>query len=307
MEQTPVLQSTPSQQANTTGNSNPPLQQHQETPQIGRLGLHLPEFKQADPELWFALADRAFSAAGIMHETTKFAHAVAHLGTQFGNEVRDIILNPPLEFPYTCLKEQMIKRLGSSQASKTKKLIEEETIGDLRPSQFMRRLRTLGGSTINDELIRTIWLSRLPKLTQAILAAHSDLSLDKLSELADSILEYSYPQSSAIHSIRPSAVNDQPDNDYFKIKLAQFDLQMKNLEKEIHELKIQNNSLSNSSNSNQYFQPRARSSFRPRSRSRSSSRHKQEIPPGLCWYHWRYGNRATKCKSPCNFNQGKEN
>lgn len=296
-----------SQQANTAGNSVQPMQHQQESPQIGRLGLHLPEFKQADPELWFALADRAFSVAGILHETTKFAHAVAHLGTQFGNEVRDIILSPPLENPYSCLKEQMIKRLGSSQASKTKKLIEEETIGDLRPSQFMRRLKTLGGSTVSDELIRTIWLSRLPKLTQAILAAHSDLSLDKLSELADSILEYSYPQSSAIHSIRPTPANDQPDNDFVKIKLAQFDLQMKTLEKEIHELKLQNNLLSNSSSKNQDFQPRGRSSFRSRSRSRSSSRPKQEIPPGLCWYHWRYGNKATNCKSPCNFNQGKEN
>lgn len=299
----------------TGGQPNQDLQQHpaQGTPpildnqpwlpQVGRLGLHLPEFKQADPELWFALADRAFAAAEITRETTKFSHAVAHLGTQFGNEVRDIIMCPPTENSYTFLKEEMIKRLGSSQASKTKKLIEEETIGDLRPSQFMRRLKTLGGSSVSDDLIRTIWLSRLPKLTQVILAAHNDLSLLKLSELADSILEYSYPQTSSVSSIKTSTPEDNSDVDFFKIKFAQFEWQMKNLEKELQELKLQNSSITDFSPSTPQ---RGRSSFRSRSHSRSRSMSRQEAPPGLCWYHWQYGTKATKCKPPCNFHQSQE-
>lgn len=280
---------------------------NQPPPQIGRLGLHLPEFGQADPELWFALADRAFCAAGITQEVTKFAHAVSHLGTQYGNEVRDIILNPPPTNPYTYLKDNMIKRLGSSQAAKTKKLIEDETIGDLKPSQFFRRLKSLGGITIGDDLIRTIWLSRLPSLTQAILAAHTDLPLDKLAELADSIVEYSRPQPTAVNSMNSVLSNKPSDQDYFTIKLAQFNVQLKELEKEIQNLKMKYQYSNNFSQSDQHFPRRSRSSSRTRYRSPAAGESNREAPPGLCWYHWQYGTKATKCKSPCNYTQPKEN
>lgn len=282
-----------------------------ELPQIQRLGLHLPEFKKADPELWFALADRAFCAANITSESTKFAHAVAHLGTQYGSEVRDIILNPPESNPYTILRDELIKRLGDTQASKTKKLIEDESIGDQRPSQFMRRLRNLGGPSINEDLIKTLWISRLPPLIQAILAAHKDLNLNTLADLADSIFDSTKLQPTQIHQINtPPATpaHIQENDNPLILKLAQLNLQISAIQQDLQQLKNKETFDDNDESTWRSRSRRRNSPHRNKFRSSSSSKRKfNDPPPGLCWYHWSYGTNATKCIDPCNFKDNKEN
>lgn len=290
------------------GNPQLPNANHAiEIPQIQRLGLHLPEFKQADPELWFALADRAFCAANITSEATKFAHAVAHLGTQFGSEVRDIILNPPQFNPYTVLRDELIKRLGDTQASKTRKLIEDESMGDQRPSQFMRRLKNLGGSSVTEDLIKTLWISRLPALIQAILAAHKDLNLDTLAELADSIFDSTKLQPTQIHQISASA-NKQDTENPLILKLAQLNLQINAIQQDLQEMKNKETFEVDNKSTWRARDRRRNSSYKNKSRSPSrSKRNFNDPPPGLCWYHWSYGTNATKCIDPCNFKVDKEN
>jgi len=41
-------------------------------PEVGRVGVRMPEFTPTDPELWFNIVDRSFSAAGITVDATKF-------------------------------------------------------------------------------------------------------------------------------------------------------------------------------------------------------------------------------------------
>lgn len=292
---------------NPLTNTNTNTSSSFEPPQIQRLGLHLPEFKRADPELWFALADRAFCAANITSETTKFAHAVSHLGTQFGSEVRDIILNPPNSNPYTVLRDELIKRLGDTQASKTKKLIEDEAIGDQRPSQFMRRLRNLGGSSVTEDLIKTLWISRLPALVQAILAAHKNLNLDTLAELADSIFDSTKLQPTQINQINTSSNKQDAENPLI-LTLAQLNLQISAIQQDLQEIKNKETFEADNKSTWRSRDRRRHPSNRNKSRSSSkSNRNFNDPPPGLCWYHWSYGNNATKCKDPCNFNVNKEN
>lgn len=275
--------------------------------EIDRLGLHLPTFFSNDPELWFALADRAFDAANITTEPTKFAHSIAHLGMQNGAEIRDLVMNPPTENPYSKLKEELIKRIGTSQTSKTRKLLEVEVMGDLKPSQFMRRLKNLGGTVVSEEVIGTIWIARLPSLAQAILAAHKDLSLDKLAELADSILETTkQEQTNTVHEIKqPIDIEGM-----LNLKFAQLGFQMAGLQKEINAIKEeQDNSRNEDFISKRPFRKSSNYSRGSRSRSRSSSRKRQFNAPksGICWYHWQFGTESTKCKQPCTFSSNSEN
>lgn len=275
-------------------------------PEIERLGLHLPEFNNSDPELWFAMADNAFEAACITTETTKFNHTVSHLGSLYGSEVRDLILNRPSINPYSVLKTELIKRIGMSQATKTKRLLEHEVIGDLKPSQFMRRLKSLGGISIADDVIRTIWLSRLPKFIQAILSTHLDLTLDKLSEIADTIADTT---SSEPHVILPVEKNNPSQNleniiaSKFSQLQQQFEKQLSKLQEEING--TQTEQIENFGRTSRKFFTRRRSQSRPR----STSRNRNSDPPlsGICWYHWRFGTNSTKCKQPCSFVKKPEN
>jgi len=63
--------------------------------EINRVGLRLPEFTSADPELWFSILDRSFQAAGITADSTKFGYALTAIGPRYTLEIRDIIMSSP--------------------------------------------------------------------------------------------------------------------------------------------------------------------------------------------------------------------
>lgn len=111
-------------------------------------------------------------------------------------EVRDVLLAPPSAGAYVTLKSELIRRLSISQERKTQQILEREELGDRKPSQFLRHMRSLGGSCLTETLLRTLWLGRLPSNIQAILATQKETPLDKVAELAVAIQE--------AHSCRPA-------------------------------------------------------------------------------------------------------
>uniref|UniRef100_A0ABD2WXI7 Integrase catalytic domain-containing protein n=1 Tax=Trichogramma kaykai TaxID=54128 RepID=A0ABD2WXI7_9HYME len=119
---------------------------------VHRVAVKLPAFWPDRPSLWFAQADSHF----ILSDIT------------------------------------LIERLSASEEQRVRQLISEEELGDRKPSQFLRHLRSLAGATIvQDNLMRQLWLHRLPSSVRAILATQTDAALDKLAELADKIIEIS--------------------------------------------------------------------------------------------------------------------
>lgn len=151
--------------------------------------VHLPPFNSSDPELWFSVTKECFTAAGITDERQKFTCIDKSLDSRVQVEVRDLLVNVPAETPYTQLKREISKRLCSSQEEKTRRLLELEEMGDPKPSQFLRSLRSLAGTAVPDSMLRTLWSSRLPADMQPILAGQKELSLDKIADLADNIYD----------------------------------------------------------------------------------------------------------------------
>ncbi|KAJ8916994.1 hypothetical protein NQ315_012909 [Exocentrus adspersus] len=177
---------------------------------IDRVSVKVPEFIPSDPELWFAMLESSFDAAGIKRNSTKLGYALGALDQKHAIEVRDIIVQPKTEQSYEHLKCELIKRLGSSQDQKTRRLLENEPIGDRKPSQFLRHLRGLAGVEIPDEVLQTLWLKGLPQHIQGILAAHKDLTLDKRADIADSVAE-AYRIHSNISEASSSATSARMD------------------------------------------------------------------------------------------------
>ncbi|XP_029163289.1 uncharacterized protein LOC114934743 [Nylanderia fulva] len=146
--------------------------------EISRVGMRMPEFTLSDPELWFNIVDRSFQAAGITVDSTKFGYALTAIGPNYTAEVRDIIMNPPAEHAYETLKTELVKRLSLSQEHKTRRLLEHEEIGDRKLSQFLRHLRGLAGNVVDDPVLRTIWLNRLPAYIQPHLVTRTADTLE---------------------------------------------------------------------------------------------------------------------------------
>ncbi|XP_035444422.2 uncharacterized protein LOC118272176 [Spodoptera frugiperda] len=242
---------------------------------IFRVGVRVPPFWPEKPAIWFAQIEGQFAISNITADTTKFFYVVSHLDPRYASEVEDIIVSPPADDKYGRLKTELIKRLSESREKKVHQLLTHEELGDRKPSQFLRHLQHLAGPKVPDEFLRTIWSSRLPSNIQSIIASQSSSPLEVLADLADKI-----------HDVVPkgqvAAASSQVSDVLTLTK------QMTELVKQVEILTRKVNDLT-----------------RPgRSRSRSSSRHRSQSRSDVhptCWYHYKFGKKATKCNQPCNF------
>lgn len=249
---------------------------------VFRVGVRVPPFWAEEPTVWFAQIEGQFILSNITSDTTKFYYVTAQLEPQHAAEVKDIIVSPPAQNKYEKLKTELIKRLTSSKERKIKQLLLHEELGDRKPSQFLRHLRSLAGGSVSEELMRTIWSSRLPPSLQTIVALQKDSSLDDAADIADHI-----------HDIAPPTVAQVAST---SAEVTAFNNMCEKVTEQVESLML-----------GQQRYPRSHSKYgqrnRSRSHSRSQSRHRPEGHP-LCWYHYRFGAQAKKCVTPCSYRPG---
>lgn len=249
--------------------------------ELAKVGVRVPPFCPDDPALWFAQIEGQFALAGISADTTKFYYVSAQLEHQYAMEVKDVITNPPADDKYGKLKAELIKRLSASQEKKVKQLLTHEELGDRKPSQFLRHLQTLAGPAVPEDFLRTLWAGRLPTNIQTVVAAaQRKMSLEDVAELADQV-----------YDIAPNT--PQVATTSANVSVVEMSKQISELSRQVASLQSQLNNNNNGGRSRSQNRNNNRN-FRNRSRSKSHD-------PSVCWYHNRFGNRATKCTEPCNF------
>lgn len=258
---------------------------------IDRVAIKIPPFWAHDPELWFRQVESQFALSGITSDDTKFYYITGNLEARYAADVRDILLDPPATERYQLLKTELIRRLGTSQEKKSRQLLEHEEIGDRKPSQFLRHLRGLAGTAVPDELLKTIWLGRLPASMQAILVTQAEAGLDKMAELADAVSD-ALPERRHVTAV--SADSFEPMLERLTIHMtAKMGELVNGLRQEIAAV-------------NDRVSARGSRSRERRSPSRQRARSRGHGKDGICWYHWRFGADATRCEPPCNFHAGND-
>lgn len=251
---------------------------------VNHVSMKIPPFWTDDPVLWFAQLESQFSSAGVSRDVSKFHAVTGALEQRYAAVVRDIILNPPATDKYLRLKSELIRRFVPSTESRIKQLLQSEEMGDRTPSQFLLHLRSLGDKVVNDDLLRILWLSRLPLRMQDILAAASTTDLDAMSLIADRISE---------NSKIPSQVST---GEY---------LLPESLQTKLNEMGQQIAFLSSAKRSSKRTDCQCNCNGHT-SQDRNQTQRVKSIEPshqaeGICWYHRTYGDRATQCRQPCNF------
>lgn len=263
-----------------------------------RGNIRIPEFTPEDPELWFCIIERNFSAAGITSDGIKASYVTGALGPRYIAEVRDILLSPPPTGLFEALKKELICRLSVSQEQKARRLLEHEEIGDRKPSQFLRHLRGLAGTCVSESLLRTLWLGRLPANVQAILATQKDTALEKVAELADAITDTMPGRLSVAEATLASAPVQPCATDTISERMMQMLISLQNqaetMQSQIAELRVSR------SDHRPFRRSERRRSF---SRRRFNSRERSTATNGMCWYHTKYGPRAHHCVPPCSYVQ----
>ncbi|XP_076635464.1 uncharacterized protein LOC143348754 [Colletes latitarsis] len=246
--------------------------------EVARVAIRIPPFWEKNPATWFRQLESQFVIGGITQDSTRYHYVAANLESRYADVVVDIIDNPPTTEMYNTLKTELIRRLSGSKEQKIRHLLEHEEIGDRKPSIFLRQLQNLAGDTVTDDFLKTLWLGRLPASIQTVLLTRQKDSLAELATLADAVSEVKQrPQIAA--STGPDAIHEE---------LAE-------LRREIAALRV---------GRDRYRRPRSPSRRRQRSPtdSPSRSRDRSNSPPpddGRCWYHWKFGAAARKCREPC--------
>lgn len=122
-----------------------------------------------------------------------------------------------------------------------------------------------------------LWLNQPPAIFQAILAAQSDLNLERFADLSDKIRK--------THTPVPAQL----------VLVSAKDSEISLLAKQVKNLTVQVVQLP------RLHRPRSYSRkpfLRPALCNSSSS----EIESGQCWYYLNFGAKAKKCKPGCTFN-----
>lgn len=239
------------------------------------INSRIPQFWRDRPTLWFVQLEAVLDSSKP-NDDAKYQVVIANLDKQDLEQISDILIAPPATGKFDAIKTRLISVYEESEEKRVQRLFHNLDIGDLQPSQLLRRMRDLAGkSGTPDSVLQVLWMGKLPSHVRAILSTSSG-NLDTLALTADKILAHCQP------AIQPIAAVSSHSERSLLDKIEQ-------LQKRIEELTFK--------------QERSRSRDRwsnRRSRSRSNSKSRQT---DTCYYHKRFGKEARKCTQPCKFSE----
>ncbi|KAF6217312.1 hypothetical protein GE061_001666 [Apolygus lucorum] len=254
--------------------------------QIARVSIKIPPLWRRNVKVWRLQVDAHFANSPVTQELTKYNYLLASLDGDVAELISDLLLKPLSVTPYSDLMDRLQAEFEISEGRKVNRLLTELDLGDRKPSQLFREMRSLAGSQVQDDFLKTMFLQRLPVHIRAILASSSD-PLDNLAVMADKVFELSpnqYP-SLAVHAAEASSATAQR-----QVPLDRVD----RLEAQIAQLTGSVAALHNHSHRSWTVgvtQPRSRSAT-PKSNPNDRS---------ICHFHARYGTKAHRCLLPCSF------
>ena len=250
---------------------------------VNAISVPFAPFRESNTRAWFAQLEATFALRNVTTELTKYYHVVAVLPPHVLDEVQDVIDSSDPN-PYDRIKDAVNRRFGLSEKQRLAKLLADTTLGDRKPSQLLRHMQNLVGKSHEDSnLLREMWLSRLPPDMQAVLCVSKEQLLSDLAETADKICETYSPKVQQVTNAGTESL--------------------------INSLAVTVESLAQQVQALTLAQQRLPARQRPRSRSRSSSFKSGRISlkpelkapessSGICWYHQQFQSKARYCIPP---------
>lgn len=230
--------------------------------------IRLPAFWKRSPALWFNYAESMFVTHRISSNANKIHFVVSALGEEAVQNIGDL-LNTTATF--TDIRTRLISAYEVPRASLFREIVKPGGLGDRRPSQLLRDMRSNKPPGIDEDALKEFWLQKLPSNVTAILAG-LDAPLDEMAARADRILQVSSPQS--IDVLSKEQFNDLAS------AVSTLSMQVQSLTKIV-----------------------SAAEGAPRRSPRDTTRSDIQQPGQLCFYHARFGNRARACRTPCSFKQ----
>lgn len=250
----------------------------------------IPPFWPLRPELWFLRVEGIMATHNVTEDAEKFNLVVGFLDLDTLDGVDDTVTNPPASDKYKTLKDAIIKLTGKTAEKKLQEAMSGMTLGDDKPSQLWRKLKSRASTHLDEKALKVRWMGLLPTSVSMMLNLVESEDMGKVAETADKLMEASRSDVMAVGPTRTPS----PSRHTASLDQAQ---ELANLKAAVSQL----TSLVLQGCRCQMQQPPG--SHQPRSRSRSHQRSRAASPAvqGWCWYHRKHGANAVRCTQPCTF------
>lgn len=252
----------------TAQQDNTQQQQQQRQPsEIARVSVKNVPFFKEQPDLYFLQIEAQFRNAKITVDQTKYDHVIAQFDPKYLSKISDFLRDPPATGKYDGLKTRILGEFTDSDQKKLRKLIEGIELGDDKPSQLLKKMKELAGNALADDAIKTLFVQRLPETVRGVISiAEGDSSV--WAKQADKMMETAQVSHVSAISQKDPVMNE-----------------IAALRKEIENLKTSRGRDNERKPSNQ--------------RERSKSKPNNKITHQVCYYHFKFGDKARKCLDPC--------
>ncbi|GBM38200.1 Retrovirus-related Pol polyprotein from transposon 412 [Araneus ventricosus] len=211
--------------------------------ELHKVSVKIPPFWIDKPEILFYQVEAQFKISGITAEETKFNYLISQLDPKFVENVWDIIRSDS-QTKYTDSKTRLLNLFKESENARIQRLITGIDLDDLKPSQLLQKLRSVATSDVSENLIKALWLGKLPDSIKNILIVSKE-DTDSLAIMADKICDMSPKTEIYSTSYENNSSNELLDR-------------VKNLEQQISALCIRTGARPRTRNNN-YFRNRSRS------------------------------------------------
>jgi len=153
--------------------------------------IKLPLFEEDMPQAWFNQAEAYFRLNNVQDRTFWFYYVSWALSPPQKKLVRDIlsIPTPPIN-AYTLLKDRLMQLYEQGEKDRCRKFLATHPLGGRRPSELAADLMALCPQRdVDGDIIKYMFLFRLPPTMQAMLGEDNTSSLTELGARADALLD----------------------------------------------------------------------------------------------------------------------
>ena len=159
--------------------------------------LNLPPFTSTDAAPWFQRVEALFRLRAITSASRKADYVIGALPAEVFSQISDWLISQGSDtIYYDNLKQQIIKRCSPTPEERSRKIMDlvRLPLGDQRPSAAFREMKSLSttlqpdGSTSPIDLIRVLWLLRLPHEIRAMITDFASRTEEDLIKQADSLV-----------------------------------------------------------------------------------------------------------------------
>lgn len=207
-------------------------------------------------------------------------------------ELRAIIDAVPTAQKYAYIKAALTNHFAESEQRRLRRVLSEMPLGDQRPSQLYHSMQRVAGATLTENALIELWSTRLPSHTHAAIAASTATVAEKL-KIADAITESMDLRGTrtVVAEVQAQAATTTPQPASHENELIAAIRELNGNLRRQSSRPSRNDD--RSSRTNSHSKQQEIKILEQKRRDTSVDQFDQ------CWFHRKYGKRATTCRLPC--------